>query len=192
MDKQIVEVPSIYEPAGQYNHAIIVSGGHTVYLSGVVGKRPDGTIPESDIGAQSELAYKNLREVMRAAGGDLDDMVKVNVYVGEDFATHLAELRAIRSRYLTADFPVSTLVRAAGFAGPEYLFEIEAIAVLPEEDGWSTIMSVAAALEVPRAWTGPHLRPRARALRSARRSAGRGHDVRLEHEQHADLQRHVG
>jgi enamine deaminase RidA (YjgF/YER057c/UK114 family) len=132
VSKSIVEVPSIYEPAGQYSHAISVTGGRTVYLSGVVGKRPDGSIAEGDVGAQAEQAFQNLEAVMRAAGGTLADIVKVSVFLGVDFSAHAAELREIRARYLTGDFPTSTLVQVAGFAGPEYLFEIEAVAVIDD------------------------------------------------------------
>jgi enamine deaminase RidA (YjgF/YER057c/UK114 family) len=41
------------------------------------------------------------------------------------------DLREVRARYFTHDFPVSTLVQVAGFAGPDYRFEIEAIAAVP-------------------------------------------------------------
>ena len=133
MHKSIVEVPAIYEPAGQYSHAISVSGGRTIYLSGVVGKRPDGSIAEGDVVAQAEQAFQNLDAVLRAAGATLRDVVKVNIYVGVDFAAHAAELREVRARYLTGDYPTSTLVRVAGFAGPEYLFEIEAVAVVDDD-----------------------------------------------------------
>lgn len=131
MGKTIVEVPSIYEPAGQYSHAISVTGGRTVYLSGVVGKRPDGSMAEG-VGAQADQAFQNLQEVMHAAGGTLADIVKVGIFLGVDFATHAAELREIRARYLIGDFPTSTLLRVDGFAGPEYLFEIEAVAVIDD------------------------------------------------------------
>ena len=131
MRRQTVDVPGIYAPAGDYSHAIVVSGGRTVYLSGVVGKRPDGSVPIS-IEEQAELAFQNLAAVMAAAGGSLEDIVRTNIYVGADFSEHAASLRAIRARYLQPAFPVSTLVRVAGFAGPEYLFEIEATAVLPD------------------------------------------------------------
>ena len=83
--------------------------------------------------AQTELAFENLREVLRACGGSLDDVVKVNIYVGEDFREHGAEIREVRSRYLKPDFPVSTLVQVAGYAGPQYLIEIEVVAVLPDD-----------------------------------------------------------
>lgn len=132
MEKRTIMVPAIYEPAGQYNHAIVVSGGRTAYLSGVVGRHKDGTVP-AGIVEQTELAFDNLTAVLLACGGSLDDIVKVNMYVGEDFARHGAEIREVRSRYLKPEFPVSTLVQVSGYAGPEYLIEIEAIAVLPDD-----------------------------------------------------------
>ena len=59
MEKRTIEVPAIYEPAGQYNHAIVVSGGRTAYLSGVVGRHKDGSVP-AGIVEQTELAFDNL------------------------------------------------------------------------------------------------------------------------------------
>jgi 2-iminobutanoate/2-iminopropanoate deaminase len=132
MDRRTIEVPSIYPMTWQYSPAISVSGGRTVYISGVIGARPDGSIPVGDIGAQAELAFSNLEQVVLAAGGTMRDIVKVNVYVGEEYAGRAAELRAIRQRYFPSDYPTSTLVRVAGFANPDYLFEIEAVAVVSE------------------------------------------------------------
>lgn len=132
MERRTIEVPSIYPMTWQYSPAISVRGGQTVYISGIIGARADGSIPVGDIGAQAELAFSNLEQVVRAAGGTMRDIVKVNVYVGEEYAARAAELRTIRQRYFPADYPTSTLVRVAGFANPDYLFEIEAIAVVPE------------------------------------------------------------
>lgn len=132
VDRRTIEVPSIYPMTWQYSPAISVSGGRTVYISGIIGARPDGSIPVGDIGAQAELAFANLEQVVQAAGGTMRDIVKVNVYVGEEYAGRAAELRTIRQRYFPTDYPTSTLVRVAGFANPDYLFEIEAIAVVNE------------------------------------------------------------
>jgi uncharacterized RmlC-like cupin family protein/enamine deaminase RidA (YjgF/YER057c/UK114 family) len=112
-----------------------VRGGRTLYISGIIGARADGSIPKGDITAQAELAFANLEQVVRAGGGTMRDIVKVNVYVGEEYAARAGELREIRQRYFPSEFPTSTLVRVAGFANPDYLFEIEAIAVVPETAG---------------------------------------------------------
>ncbi len=133
VEKRIIDVPQIYPKMGAYSNAIEVRGGRTIYLSGVVGAYPDGTLPKGDIALQADLAYRNLAEVMRVAGGSLADIVKVTILVGEDYPTHAKTLREVRARHFPdGDFPTSTLMRVAGFAGPDYLFEIEAIAVLPD------------------------------------------------------------
>lgn len=138
MDRRTIEVPSIYPMTWQYSPAISVAGGRTVYISGIIGARPDGSIPVGDISAQAELAFSNLEQVVRAAGGTMRDIVKVNVYVGDEYAARAQELRTIRQRYFPSEFPTSTLVRVAGFANPDYLFEIEAVAVVAERGAGST------------------------------------------------------
>jgi 2-iminobutanoate/2-iminopropanoate deaminase len=115
---------------GPHSHATVVLGGCPVYLSGVVGQRKDGTVP-AGIVEQTELSFDNLTELTRACGGSLDDAV--NVHDGEEFARHAAGIPEVRSRYPKPDFLVSTLVQVSGYADPQFLVEIEAIAVLPED-----------------------------------------------------------
>ena len=135
MEKDIIQVPSIYPMTWQYSPAIAVSGGRTLFVSGIIGARPDGSLPRGDIVAQAELAFANLREVLIAAGGTLADIVKVTIFVDGAYPAHAAAIREVRARYFTQDYPTSTLVQVAGFANPDYLFEIEAVAVLPERAG---------------------------------------------------------
>lgn len=128
--RTLVNPPDMYAPTAQYTQAIKVTGGSTLFCSGVVGIEPDGTIAKGDVVRQAEVAFENLRRLVEGAGGTLADVVKVTVYVGVPFEPVKSELRAIRARYFTADFPASTLVQVAGFANPDYLFELEATAVL--------------------------------------------------------------
>lgn len=130
MRKVFIDPEDVYAPTWQFSQAIKVTGGSLLFVSGILGYRPDGTMPEGIV-SQAEEAFRNLQKVLRAAGGDMADIVKVTVFVGEDYQLHRDEMREIRSRFFRRDFPVSTLVQVAGFAGPEYLFEVEAMAVLP-------------------------------------------------------------
>ncbi|WP_438853618.1 RidA family protein [Agromyces sp. M3QZ16-3] len=130
MLKQIVEPVGVYPPTADFSQAIRVSGGDLVFVSGIIGMRADGTMP-ADTREQVELAFANLAAVLDAAGATPADVVKVNVFVRDDFRLVRDDVREIRARYFTHDFPVSTLVQVAGFAGPEYRFEIEAIAAVP-------------------------------------------------------------
>ncbi|SEF11210.1 RidA family protein [Jiangella alba] len=130
MRREVVTPPDVYAPTWQFSQAVKVTGGSTVYVSGIMGFRPDGTMPD-DIVEQADLVFANLRAVLVAAGGTLDDVVKVTVYVGEDYLAHREELREVRARYFAgAAYPASTLVRVAGFADPRYRIEVEAVAVL--------------------------------------------------------------
>ncbi|UOQ87709.1 Rid family hydrolase [Agromyces endophyticus] len=127
--KQVIRPEGVYPPTADFSQAIRVSGGDLVFVSGIIGMRPDGSMPASTR-EQVELAFENLATVLDAAGATPSDVVKVNVFVGESFALMRDDVREIRARYFTHDFPVSTLVQVAGFASPEYRFEIEAIAAV--------------------------------------------------------------
>lgn len=129
MSRRIVVPEGVYPPTADFSQAIRVSGGDLVFVSGIIGMRPDGTMPDT-AREQIDLALQNLVAVLAAADAAPSDVVKVNVFVREDFRLVRDDLREIRRRHFTQDFPVSTLVQVAGFADPRYLFEIEAIAVV--------------------------------------------------------------
>jgi enamine deaminase RidA (YjgF/YER057c/UK114 family) len=133
MKKTLVNPPDLYQTPWKFNQAIKISGaGSLVFLSGIVGYEVDGTLPK-DILTQAENAYASLKRVVEEAGGTLEDVVKTNVYVGEEYQIHRDELRDIRAKYFDSEaVPATTLLRVAGFAQTGYLFEIEAIAVLAE------------------------------------------------------------
>jgi len=131
MAKEFLNPSDVYAPTGQFTQAIKVTGGTLVFVSGIVGYEPDMTIAKGDLVRQAEVAYENLRKVLSAAGGSLSDIVKVTIYLGEDFAERRDELRELRRRFFGDHSPASTLVQVAGFASHDYLFEIEAVAVLP-------------------------------------------------------------
>ena len=134
MRKEIISPQGVYPPTADFSQAIRVAAGDLVFVSGIIGMRPDGTMPPG-AREQVELAFENLSKVLDAAGAAPADVVKVNLFVRDDFGLVRDDLREIRARYFTHDFPVSTLVQVAGFAGPEYRFEIEAIAAVPSSGG---------------------------------------------------------
>ena len=94
-------------------------------------RRPDGTIAGiGDIEAQTHQVCQNVKAAVEAAGGTMDDICRVDVYVRniEDFPT----IHKVRSEYFEAPLPASTMVEVAKMVKPEYLIEISAIAVLPK------------------------------------------------------------
>ncbi len=103
-----------------------------IFCNGLVGCQRDGTLaePEPEAIAQADVAFGNMVKVATAAGDALADVVKTTVYIREDFREHRDALGLTRSRYFTEHYPAPTLIQVAGFANPDYLFQIEAMAVI--------------------------------------------------------------
>ncbi|NRG19025.1 RidA family protein [Rhizobiales bacterium] len=114
-------------PVSHYCHS--VRAGNQVWVSGVVGMRADGTIPEDTV-SQFDIAMDALDACLRAAGGRPEDIVKVQV-----FLTDISERAAINPRrqaYFGEHRPASTLVEVSALVDPRMKVEIECQAVLPE------------------------------------------------------------
>lgn len=133
VEKTLVNPPDLYQTPWRFNQAIkVTNAGSLVFLSGIVGYDAEGKLPK-DILTQAENTYASLKKVVEAAGATLDDVVKTNVYVAEDYQIHRDELRDIRARFFSGEnVPATTLLRVAGFAQTDYLIEIEAIVALPD------------------------------------------------------------
>lgn len=130
--KQEIRSPDLRQPNGHFSQATVIrAAGRLVFVSGMTARRPDGSIAGiGDIEAQTRQVCENLKAAMAAAGGGLDDICRVDVYVRnmEDFA----RIHAVRREYFMAPPPASTLVEVTKLAAPEYLIEISAIAVLAD------------------------------------------------------------
>jgi len=101
-----------------------------VFLSGMTARRADGTIAGvGDIEAQTRQVCENLKSAIEAAGGSLDDVCRVDVYVRN--MEHFEAIHKVRREYFKAPAPASTMVEVTKMVHPDYLIEINAIAVLP-------------------------------------------------------------
>lgn len=128
MPKQIINPASMAPPTG-YSYAV-KKRGTPVFISGQVGLTADGRLAgEGDIGAQTEQAFQNLRTVVEACGGSMDDVVKITVFVTD--ATFRPTVAAARQRYFTAgEYPASTYLVVSALAVPQLLVEVEAVAMI--------------------------------------------------------------
>jgi 2-iminobutanoate/2-iminopropanoate deaminase len=115
---------SIHAPVGRYVHQIEVTGeSRTLFLSGQVGMRPDGSIPDDPV-EQFGVALENVLRNLEAAGFEPTDLVKLTTYVVG--AMDPAGRRAQIDRLLGAHVTTSTLVFVAALAGPAYKVEVDA------------------------------------------------------------------
>jgi 2-iminobutanoate/2-iminopropanoate deaminase len=115
---------NVHEPIAGYTHQIEISGSERLLaLSGQVGKKEDGTVPD-DAAEQLEAALENLLRNLRAAKMGVEDLVKITFYlVGEMEA---AKRRDVISAKLQGHKPCMTLLYVAGLASPIYKVEIDA------------------------------------------------------------------
>ena len=116
----------IHPPFARYAHGVVVeAGSRMVFCSGQLGIRPDATIP-TGVEAQAALCFDAIAAILHEAGMRLSAIVRINAYVtGRE---HLAGYMAARDRVVGVPPPASTLMIVSGFARPEFLVEIEAIA----------------------------------------------------------------
>ena len=116
----------IRAPFAHYSHGVeIPPDARVLFCSGQLGIGPDDAIP-ADAGAQADLCFENIGAVLAAAGMGFADLVRINAYVTD--RAHLAAYMAARDRHVVSPPPASTLMIVSGFARPEFLVEVEAIA----------------------------------------------------------------
>ena len=128
MGKEIINPAGMAPPSG-YSYAVKKSGT-PVFISGQVALDADGKlVGEGDAAAQTEQVFRNLKTVVEGAGGTMDDIVKITVYVTDPSyrpAVGAARLKHFRE----GQYPASTYLVVSGLAIPQLLVEIEAIAVV--------------------------------------------------------------
>lgn len=115
-----------------YTHVVTASGGRTVYVAGQVALNAQGElVGKSDLRAQTRQVFENLRLALAGAGASFKDVVKWNTYVVNFKAEDLPVLRDVRTEVLKdVTPPASTLVGVSALANPDFLIEIEAVAVV--------------------------------------------------------------
>lgn len=113
----------IHPPLGAYSHQIEVSGERLLVMSGQVGMREDGSVPDGAI-AQLELALENVWRNLAAAGMDVRDLVKLTFYIVGPIDTD--ERRATVAAMLGDHRPCMTLLFISSLATPALKVEVDA------------------------------------------------------------------
>ncbi|MPZ55884.1 MAG: RidA family protein [Rhizobiales bacterium] len=132
MQKMQITSNKIAAPSGHFSQATTIAArGTLVFISGMVARRPDGTIAGiGDVEAQTRQVCENLKAAVEEAGGAIDDICRVDVYVRN--MEHFDKIHKVRREYFKPPAPASTMVEITKMTSPEYLIEINAIAVLPD------------------------------------------------------------
>jgi enamine deaminase RidA (YjgF/YER057c/UK114 family) len=130
---QLLDPPGVHRNPAFSNVAVVSGKVRTIYVGGQDAVDGDGNIVGvGDIAAQTEQVLRNLRTCLEAAGAGPEHVVKWNVFIveGQDFAAGYAAFQKVWGD--PTDPPVITAAVVKGLARPDFLVEMDAIAVVPE------------------------------------------------------------
>src|SRR5262245_18575913 len=132
MPKRQITSDRISKPSGHFSQATMVEArGRLLFISRMTARRADGSIAGvGDTKAQTRQVCESLEAAVEAAGGTLDDICRVDVFVRN--LEHFDAIHKVRREYFKAPAPASTMVEVCKMTSPDYLIEINAIAVLPD------------------------------------------------------------
>jgi len=121
--------PGLFTPP-TYSQGVKVTQARTIlFLSGQVAYTPEGGVAfPGDFKAQARGAYQAIKALVESQGGTMGNVVKLTTYVTD--MKYRADLGAVRQEFFGKKGPASTLVQVSALAYPDWLVEIEAIAVL--------------------------------------------------------------
>jgi enamine deaminase RidA (YjgF/YER057c/UK114 family) len=132
MGKTIINPSTLARPRG-FSHGILVSGGQLLFLAGQTSSDAEGNIMvPGDLVAQYEQVLRNLKAVVEAAGGEMQDIVKINIFVRDrdDYLAHLKPLGQVHRSFFGNYYPATALFEISRLFQDEALIEIEGMAVL--------------------------------------------------------------
>ncbi len=131
MRGKVIRSPKLPAPmrGGAFSAGVEAPAGRTVYVSGQVAMDAEGNVVgEGDAKAQTEKVLDNVSVVLEEAGGSLDDVVKVTVFI-TDMGMY-DEVHEVRRRYFGEPYPASSMVEVSALIEPRLLVEVEAVAVI--------------------------------------------------------------
>ncbi len=134
MEKTIINPAVLPKPVG-FNYGILTRGGSLLFLAGQDASGPDGAIAApGDIVGQAAQVLANLQDVVAAAGGTMQDIVKLNVYVTDRAAYKASRkpLGRLFRDFFGAYYPAMALFEVVALFQDDGMIEMEGFAVLKE------------------------------------------------------------
>src|SRR5216684_839027 len=136
MGKTIINPPALARPTG-FSHGILATGGNLLFLSGQTASDAEGRIiAVGDLVAQYEQVLHNLKTVVEAAGGKMQDIVKITIFIRDrdNYLAHLKPLGKVHQRFFGAYYPATALFEISRFFQDYALIEIEGLAVIDADE----------------------------------------------------------
>ena len=129
MARKVIQPKTLSDPRPRYSQGILADGGKLLFIAGQTASDKDGNVVgQGDIEAQTHQVFKNLSAVLKETGGSLDKLVMTTTYITD--RQYREGYNRVRQQYYKKNPPTSTLVIVKGLAHPDYLIEINGVAVL--------------------------------------------------------------
>ena len=126
-ERSEIRLPELGEPISHYTDAVVF--GDLLFVSGCVGVDPVTGQFDQDVVAQTRQIFRNMGQILTAAGASFADVLKVTVYLTD--ADDRPLVNPVRQEYFGDHRPASTLVEVSRLARPDAKIEIEAVVGLP-------------------------------------------------------------
>ena len=129
MERKTIQPNSLADPRPRYSQGIMTEGGKVLFIAGQTASDASGNVVgKGDIKAQTRQVFDNIKAVLEAAGGSLDNVVMTTTYITD--RKYREGYNEVRRGIYKKDPPTSTLVIVSGLANEDYMIEIAGIAVL--------------------------------------------------------------
>src|SRR6266699_2259672 len=105
----LINPPALARPSG-FSHGVLVTGGRLLFLAGQTASDTEGRIvAPGDLVAQYEQVLRNLKTVVEEAGGKMQDIVKITIFVRDrdDYRAHLKPLGGVHKSFFGAYYPAT-------------------------------------------------------------------------------------
>ncbi len=130
MVKKVIQPEGLWDPRPRF--AQVIKIGNQAFIAGQTAVDEKGdVVGKGDAEAQTRQIFRNLQKCLEAAGASFDQVVKLNIY-STDLDAHLTAITKVRKEYFPAEPVASTTVQVTRLVHPDWLLEIEAIAVVEE------------------------------------------------------------
>jgi enamine deaminase RidA (YjgF/YER057c/UK114 family) len=133
MSFKLINPEALGAPSGYSNGLLVDGGGKLLFIAGQIAWDQDQKIVSDDFVEQFDKALANVMTVLRAAGGESDNIVRLVIYVTNknEYRERTTEVGERYRKHLAKHFPAMVLVQVAGLLDDRAQVEIEGMAVIP-------------------------------------------------------------
>jgi enamine deaminase RidA (YjgF/YER057c/UK114 family) len=130
MTLELINPPDLLTPQA-YTHVVVATGSRFLFVAGQVAEDSEGDlVGAGNMAVQARQAFSNVGRALAAAGARPDQVTKITIFVADYRREHLADIEAGRVALFGSHKPADTLLGVAALSRPEYLIEVDAVAVV--------------------------------------------------------------